>query len=604
MKNQLLNQSYRSIHKYLKKTLPLCIGLLFTGPAVTSYAADMNKVVHTYFNAAETGFDPIATNDVYSSYVDRSIFETLYSYDYLARPLKLVPLTATALPDISADGLTYTIHIKPHIFFADDPIFKGKKRELTSYDYAYSFKRILDPTLRSPNSDIFAGKFIGADQLVDQAKKVGKFNYDQPFEGIQTPDRYTLVLKLNEKDFNLPMILAHGPTAALAREVVEHYKDPQGLVMSNPVGTGPYSLNKWVRGSRIVLKYNPNYRGYIWNFKSDDPNDKKIISEMTGKKMPQVGVVDIQIIQEGQSQWLGFKQKQLDWLDLPPNLVNKALDNGELRPEYKKEGIYLSSASDLASYYTFWNMTDPVVGGLSEDKIALRRAMSMAFSNSHFINIVFNGMMIPLYSIIPPNIVGYDPNFKTSRPYNIQAANLLLDQYHYKIGPDGYRTLPNGKPLTIQYSMPTSSSSTSVAEFWQRTLKKIHIRMVAKSMQFPDYLRAQKQCAVQMGTQGWIADYPDGENFLQLFYGPNVRVSNFNCVAIPEFDRLFKKSMSLPNGPERQALFLKMTRLIEVYATVVPLDSPNTQTLVQPYIQGFKNNPILKDSWFYIDIKK
>lgn len=604
-RNQVFKKHYQSTYKKIKNvTSIVCISLFGMSFLNVANAANSNKVIHTYFIAAETGFDPVATNDLYSAGIDDSIFETLYTYDYLARPFKLIPQTATSLPQISEDGLTYTIHIKPNIFFADDPVFKGKKRELTSYDYAYSFKRIIDPNLRSPNSDLFDGKLVGTDELIEKAKQTGALNYHQPIEGIQTPDKYTLILKLKEKDYNLPMILAHTPTAAMAKEVVDTYKDAQGFVLSHPVGTGPYYLSKWIRGSRIVLKANPNYRGFIWNFKSDDPDDKKIIADMTGKKMPQIGIVDIQIIPESQSQWLAFRQKRLDWFDVTPSLSPKILENGKLKSEYIEQGITLNTSPDLSGYYTFWNMQDPIVGGLSKEKIALRRAMSMAFSHDRYLSIVNNNTGLPLYSIIPTNVVGYDENFKTSRPYNIQAANLLLDKYQYRIGKDGYRTLPNGKPLVIYYSTPVSNSSIASTEFWQRSLEKIHIRLIVKSMQFPEYLKAQKQCSVQMGLQGWIADYPDGDNFLQLFYGKNIHVSNFNCVSIPQFNALYKKSKSLPADPERQALFLEMMRLLEVYASVLPIYTPNKNFVIQPYVQGFKNHPQLRTPWLYIDTKQ
>lgn len=565
------------------------------------HAATPSKIVHTYFLGPETGFDPVATSDVYSSVVNGSIFETLYTYDYLARPLKLIPLTAMALPEISADGLTYTIRIKPGIYFSDDPAFNGKKRELTSYDYAYALKRLIDPNLRSPNSWLIEGKFLGLDQAIEDTKKNNQFNYKAPISGIQTPDKYTLVLRLTEKDYNLPMVLAHGPTAAVAHEVIDKYKNIQGIAMAHPVGTGPYVLQKWVPSSRIILKSNPTYRGYTWNFKSTDYNDRKIIAEMTGKKMPQIDVVDIQIIEEAQSQWLAFKQQQLDWITLSPTTATNALENGELKPEYKKLGMTLSGQPALSTSYAFWGLKDPVVGGLTADKIALRRAMAMAFSKEKYRNIVYKGVDTVLRFPIPPNVVGYDENFKSSIPYSVEAANLLLDQYHYKKGADGYRNLPNGKPFTITYSMSSNSTNMAIAEFWQRSLKDIGIRFKTKTMQFPDYLRAQKQCAVQMGTQGWVADYPDGDNFLQLFYGPNTNSSNFNCATIPEFDALYRQSKALPAGPERQALYLKMARVLERYTPSISTTTPYANTVVQPYIQGFKSHPMFSSYWTYID---
>ncbi len=610
----LYTRSNRFVHQRFKNKMNSSFALnaasilltsaLVLGSHVT-YAADPTKVVHTYFIAAETGFDPVATNDLYSAYVDESIFETMFSYDYLASPSKLIPLTATALPEISADGLTYTIHIKKGIYFSNDPVFKGKKRELTAYDYAYSLKRLVDPKLHSPNGWLIEGKLKGVDQLVKQAEKSGKFNYDAPVEGIQTPDRYTLILKLNEVDFNLPMILAHPPTAALAREVVEKYRNAQGFVMQHPIGTGAYVLDKWTPGSRIILKASPSYRGFIWDFKpGNDPLDKKIAAEMTGKKMPQVGVVDIQILEEPQTQWLAFKQKQLDWVSISGQLTASVLTNGKLNPEVAKTGAYLSHTITPATSYAFWNMQDPVVGGLSKEKIALRRAITMAFDKNKMVSAIYNNNATPASFPVPSNIVGYDPNYKTSIPYSVNAANLLLDKFNYKIGADGFRTDAKGKPLTITYSFAPNTTNLQLAELWKRTFDHLHIRFKTQSMQFPEYLKAQKQCHIQMGMQSWIADYPDAENFFQLFYGKNVNASNFNCVAIPQFDRLYEKSKSMPANAERAKIYQQMARILEAYNPSFAAATPYENIVIQPYVLGFKEHPILKAPWKYIDIAK
>ncbi|TCM66788.1 ABC-type transport system substrate-binding protein [Acinetobacter calcoaceticus] len=585
--------------------LTLAVLTTSTLSSLATSAADPNKVLRTYIPAAETGFDPVATGDLYSSMIQTSFFETLYSYDYLAAPAKLIPLTAAAMPEISADGLTYTIRIKKGIYFNDDPVFKGKKRELSAYDYAYSFKRILDPNLHSRSTWMLENKFQGLSKLVDEAKKTGRFNYDAAVAGIQTPDRYTLVLRLTQPDFNLAMMLAHTPTSAVAREVIEKYKDNRGYVMGRPIGTGAYELTKWVPGSRMILTARPDYRGYIWNFKAGaDPEDKKIVAQMQGKKMPQIGVVDIQVIDEYQSQWLAFKQKQLDWVELNGDIASMVIKNGKLNADIAKTGAYLSHSVDPEIMYTFWNGPDSVIGGTSKEKVALRRAIAMAFSKQNYIEVVMNGNAVAANFLAPQGVVGYDPHYKSSIPYSVPAANLLLDQFNYKKGSDGYRRQPNGQALTIEYTMTPRSDDLKSAEFWKRTFDQIGIRFKTQTMQFPDYLKAQKQCKVQMGMQRWIADYPDADNFFQLFYSKNISSSNIGCVTIPQFDALYERSRSLPNGAERDALYQKMTRLTEAYTAITPILSRYNNTVVQPYVIGFKAHPILKTPWLYVDLKK
>lgn len=565
--------------------------------------ADPHKVLRYVFPVAETGFDPAGVHDLYSAHVNGSIFETLFTYDYLASPAKLIPRTAAALPEVSADGLTYTIRIQKGIYFAADPVFKGKKRELTSADYVYTFKRLLDPNLHSPNSWLLDGRILGMDTVLKQAAKTGKFNYDQPVAGLQTPDRYTLVIRLTSPDQNFPMLLAHQPAGAVAREVIEKYRDKAGFVMGHPVGTGPYLLTRWTPGSRIILKANPDFRSFVWNFKASTAEDQKIVKAMQGKKMPQIGVIDIQVMEEGQSRWLSFIKDEIDLFALDGELTVQALQNGKLKPELAKKGVHLSRITDPSIDYHYWNMQNPVVGGMGKDKIALRRAMAMAFSADNYINILQKGDAQRLQAPIPNGVVGYDPSYKSSIPYSVKAANLLLDRYHYKVGADGWRTLPNGQPLQIDMTISGNSArSQQQAEFWKKTLDSIKIKMSTQSLPFAEALKLEKQCKTMFKSSAWIADYPDADNFMQLFYGKNINVTNNACVKIPEYDRLYEQTQKMPPSPERDALYRKMSRLLEVYMPVQIIGARYRNVLAQPRVIGFKKHPILPAEWMYIDI--
>lgn len=587
----------------LSSTL-LWASLLSSGmlPAWAMNPADPAKIIRDVFPVAETGFDPAATQDAYSSRVNGAIFENLYTYDYLASPVRLVANTAVAMPQISADGLTYSIKIKPGIYFAADPVFKGQKRELTAYDYAYSLKRLIDPTLHSPNSWLLDGRIQGTEALFEKTRKTGKFDYAQKFAGIQTPERYTLILKLNKPDQNFPMLLAHQPTAAVAREVIEKYRNSSGFAMDRPVGTGPYRLARWTPGSRIILKANPGYRGFVWNFKASRPEDQALAKAMQGKKMPRIGTIDIRVIEEAQSRWLAFNQDELDLTEIEGDLVVQALQNGVLKPALKKKGVQLSRITDPLIGYHYWNMQHPVVGGLSREKIALRRAMAMAFSTENMIRVLLKGDANRLQMPVPPGVVGYSPDYKSSIPHSVKAANLLLDRYHYKVGADGWRRQPDGKPLQIELIVGNTSRGQQQAEFWKKTLDRIQIRMVSKALPFAEALKLEKQCKTMFKSSAWVADYPDADNFMQLFYGKNIHVSNNACFKHPEFDRLYEQTQSMPPGPERDAIYRKMSRILEVNMPVLMLYSSYRNVLSQARVIGYKNHPILSSEWMYIDM--
>jgi len=577
------------------------LGLLV---APLALGADPQKIIRQAFPAAETGFDPAGAQDLYSGTIEQAIFDRLLTYDYLARPAKLVPGAAEALPQVTDDGRTYTFKVRKGIYFTPDPAFNGK-RELVAEDFVYSLKRLIDPKLRSPWAWLVEGKIVGLDELAAAAANSGKFDYDKKIPGLEAVDRYTLRIRLKATDYNLSYVLAHEPTSAVAREVIERYADESGRAMANPVGTGAYALKDWVRASKIVLEANPGYRGFTWDFQpGGDPDDRRIVREMKGKKMPQVGRVEISIIEEDQARLLAFERGEIDIMNLEAPLAPNVLDGDKLRPEFSNRGIRLSRFVDPEITYHFWNMQDPVVGGLGKDKIALRRAMAMAFNLDDEIRIVRNGQAIEAQYPIPPGVVGHDPNYRTSVRYDPAAANALLDRFGYQRGADGFRTLPDGKPLVIKYTSRPDTLGRQQDELWAKAFALLGIRMEVVKLRFPDQLKAEKECKIMMRTASWIADYPDGDNFMQILYGKNIHQSNNACAAIPEYDRLYERSVRLPaDSPERDRLYHEMARIIENYAPWRLDISRYRNELTQPQVLGFKKHPILHNEWQYIDVR-
>src|SRR5438105_10345726 len=264
---------------------------VFAAAAHSAIAADRNKVLRWEFRSAETGFDPGKVTDYYSNTIIEAVFERLLTYDYLARPAKLVPEAAEAMPQIEDKGATFVFKLRKGIYFAPDPVFKAAKREMTAHDVAYSIRRHMDPKNRSYWQWLVEGKIVGLDELARKAKATGAiFDYDAPVRGLEVIDRYTLKIRLTRTDYNFTYILAMPAMSIVAREVVEAYADDTN---AHPVGTGAYMLTRWVRASKMTLEANPNYRGFVWAFAAgDDPRDQAIVARMKGRRMPQVGVVE------------------------------------------------------------------------------------------------------------------------------------------------------------------------------------------------------------------------------------------------------------------------------------------------------------------------
>lgn len=568
------------------------------GNAKTPAQAD--KVLRIAFEAPDDGFDMVKTFNFYSGNVADVIFERLLQYDYLANPVKLVPATAQSMPVIKENGKVYIFKIKPGIYFTADPAFKGQRRELIAEDYVYSVKRILDPKNHSSSYAFIDQKIVGANALVEQAKQTGRFNYDAKIEGVKALDRYTLQFTLTQPDYNFPYILAYSTFGATAREAVDYYKDRLGM---HPVGTGPYMLSKYVPRSKIELVANPDYRGFVWNFKSTGTAwDNQLVKEMTGKKMPQIGKVNISIIEEEQSRWLAFQSKQLDFDKLTSSSIPKVLDqNNQLKPAMRQKGIRLYPNKEAEITYTMLNMRDPIIGGNNLDKIALRRAIAMSFNVDEYIRILRKGQAVKAEMLVPAGVNGHNPKYRSSIGYNPSLANKLLDHFGYKKGADGYRNLPNGKALVLKINTESGSSSVMYSELWKKNLDAIGIRADFRVSNFADNLKAATQCQYMIWGGAWHADYPEGENFTQLLYGPNVGRGNQSCYSSSAYDGLYKQAMQQP--PEkRMPYYEKMSRQIEADNPLILQDTRIRNWVIQSHVQGFKAHPIMNSNWQYLDI--
>lgn len=560
---------------------------------------DPNKILRTEFPAAETGFDPALVHDLYSNIVNEAIFEPLLTYDYLARPARLAPRAAEALPEVLEGGKVYVFRIRKGVYFSDDPAFEGRRRELTAADYAYSIKRLADPKLRSPWRYLVDTKVQGLAALIKAAEHGNQFDYDAPIPGLEMPDRYTLRVTLNAPDYNFPYILATPTLGAVAREVVERYGADTN---AHPVGTGPYRLDKWARSSRIELAANPNYRGHRWDFKPVEAGDDALAAAMQGKVLPAIGRIEISIMEEDQARLLAFQNRELDLFQLEGPLSPRMLDGDRLKPEYVAAGAKLSRIIDPEIQYPYLNMRDPVTGGASKEKIALRRAILMAYDEREENRVVHNGQGAIIDYPVPPVVVGHLPGYRRTDATNVRLANALLDRFGYRIGADGWRTLPDGKPLTITLTTRPDSMGRQQEEMWKKTYDAIKIRVAGDKKKFPEILKAEKACQLQMRVNRWIADFPDGENFMQLFYSKNIGQSNNSCTDIPEYDRLFEQATRLPPGPERDALWVDMARLLEYHGAMRVSMARHRNMIMQKHLIGYKKHPIILADWLYADI--
>ena len=567
--------------------------------------ADPMKVLKVAFPSDVTGLDPAAIQDLYGNAVSGRIFDALYVWDYLARPYRFVPSVAAGMPEISADGRVWTIRIKPGIYFADDPAFGGRRREVTAADFVYEWKRVLDPRVRSPNIDLLEHKLTGSDEAVAKAKATGRFDYDAEIPGLRAVDRYTLHLELVQPDYTFLELLDSQSLRALAREVVEKYGDESGRVMNHPVGSGPYRLKEWQPNRRILLEANPGFRDERFPAApaGADATTAAVAAAMKGKRLPQIGRIEVAVVEETNPRLLMFNNGALDLIDVPGDVAPKMIDGaGHLLPEYVKRGIVLERGTELTVTFSYFNMEDPVVGGYTPDRIALRRAICSSYNVDDEIRVIRNGQGMVATQPIPPDVAGHVPNFKGYSSYDPAAAQALLDRFGYRDrNGDGFREQPDGKPLVIHYASFTGAVYRQFDDLLQRGARNVGIRMDFQVQNFPENNKAAHAGKLQFAGFGWNGDVAD--DFMRLFYGPNSGAGNLARFRNAEFDAMFEKSHRTPDLAERTRLYEVMTKIVSTQAPWCTNAYRISNTVVAPRIRGYRKNAhYLFHPWQYLDI--
>ncbi len=584
-------------------TSVVALGITSCGDPTPTAKADANKVLRVAFPVAESGFDPQAQSDLYSSHVWRGIFESLYELDYLARPGKFIPKAAAAMPEITDGGKTWTIKLQKGILFHDDPAFNGKPRELVAEDYVFGYKRFLDPKILSPRLNEFQEfGFVGADAFYESAKKDG-WNPDLPIEGLKALDKYTLQFKLQKPDPLLMQYISFHAYVPIAREVWEKYKDAGNKIQANPVGTGPYYLKEWKRASKMVLEANPKFRGIKFPETSADPADAAVIAQMKGKTLPAIGRVEISIIEESNPRLLAFKGNTIDMVDVPADLVDNALPSMKLAPDLLAAKVNWQRVMQPALSYTYFNMEDPMIGGYTKDKIALRRAIIMSYDSDEYVRLVWRGHAAPAGQIVPPPMLGHDASVKNASKYDPEVAKKLLDKFGYvdKNG-DGWREQPDGSPLMLQFNSTPAARDREIDEFWKKSLDAIGVQVTFNKQKWPDLLKQAKAKQLQTWGVGWFASLPDGLTFPSLLYSPKIGQANYSNFKNEAFDKLYEQARYMEHSPERTAVMRQMDEIAKGFAVWENGVYRYQNTLAHPWVLGYKKHPYIEQPWWMYDI--
>ena len=522
--------------------LTVLAGLLITGCDKSSPEGERQVVIHHRLRDKVQTLDPAEVGDTVTHAVAGDLFECLYDFDYTRRPYRMVPLLAAAMPEISEDGTLYRIPIRQGVYFHDNPCFpNGKGRLLTACDFVYAWKRIANVKNRSKSWWIFDGRIVGFDDFREYTKgcRPEEVDYERPVEGLYAEDESMLVIKLVRPWPQFVFWLQYIATAPVAREAVDYYGKRIG---SNPVGTGAYQMVRWQRGSFIEAVRNPRYYMVTDDGDGSEP-----------KRLPFIDKVIWRVIIEDQPRWLLFMRGELDLNSIPKDNFGQVISMGtEMTEKMKKQKIQLKAFDEPGTFWVSFNMTDAVVG----KNLALRKAVSYCIDRPRFIELFMNGRGKIAHGYIPPVMEGYDPAISegsASRLDMDQARQYLAEAERLNGGPFGRLRLAMGG---------TDSTIRQMGQFIQSCMAQMGLSVELEMYDWPTFLEKMRNGSHQMFYTGWTADYPDVENFMQVFYSKNSPWPNQSQYVNPAFDAIYEKIAVMPDCPERTALYRQAERLV------------------------------------------
>jgi len=640
----------------MPKSLKIALPLLFIIAAVLLLPSICTnspwpteyKDTNTLFNCWSSAIKSLDTATAYFEHegvIINNIVETPVTYDYLARPYKLIPLLATEMPEpvyFDKDGkilekggdsgvvdrVEYTIHLHDDVYFQPHPCFgDGVKRLLTAADFKVGLTRLADPRLASPVFTSFSSFLLGFQECSNNIKKEVErlealtpgTNFDRypvlpdyrsiPLQCFEQLDDFTFKIVLSRKYPQALYWMAMHFFAPVAWEALEYYYSPENIDKGmsytfSPVGTGEFMLGESDLNNRIVLERNPN----------------------SDRLCP--GSIDRVVFQyerEAIPLWLKFLQGYYDRSGIPSDMFEAAVDmspGGEFELSGELAELGVSKIENVSSwiFYFGFNMLDEDVGGLSPEKRALRQAISIVLDYDEYLSIFQNGRGIAAQELIPPTIFGsqsgeagvnpytdvWDPVLKKPRRRSVQEAQELMRQAGY---PEGRK--PDGTPLVLYLDHASSGLPGFKTQFlWLRDkFRLLGIELEERPSDLNRWRDKIRQGNWQLVfNKGWIADYPDPENFMFLFKGANGvvkshgRGANYVNYASDEFDEIFNKLESMDNTPERFALLRQATAILQRDAPCCWGFHPTSMVLAHSWVKNYQIHDMMHNTYKYLSI--
>lgn len=524
---------------FLSLVICLAVCVWFSACNSGTKSSTNNKKLFRYNQSSGiNSLDPAFAKDQSTTWACHQLYNSLVQLDDSLNTQACIARSW----EITEDGKTYTFHLRNDVFFHDNACFAGGKgRPVVAADVVYSLSRIIDKKVASPGAWIF-------NHSVDSTT---------PFVAI---DDSTFQLKLSKPFRPMLGILSMQYCSVIPREAIEKYGSN---FRANPVGTGPFMYKNWKEGTALILVKNEHY------FEKDE----------SGKPLPYIDGIKISFIDNKKTEYLSFKQKELDFINsVDASFIDELLDeNGNLKPELKNMCKLLKSPYLNTEYLGFLMQAPAPAKQHPFANKKLRQAINYGFDRREMLRYLRNGVGKAAES-------GFSP-------YGLPSFNeAMVKGYHYD--PEKAMQLLNesGFDKTRQLQLYTNETYKEYALFISKQLEKIELKLKVEIVQ-PAILREwMAQGKVDFFRGSWLADYPDAENYFAVFYSKNGSPPNYTRFSNPQFDALYEKSLNQNNDEQRFALYRQMEKIIIDEAPVVPLFYDEVLRFSQPNISGLSTN--------------
>ncbi|HSV10690.1 MAG TPA: ABC transporter substrate-binding protein, partial [Hanamia sp.] len=539
---KLKKQNPLPLIKLLKQNLLLSLPFFVFLMSSCSHHEKVKNIFHYNEQSGIATLDPAFAKNQSIMWAVHQLYNTLVQID---NNMNLVPSLAKSW-DESDDNLTFTFHLRNDVFFQDNDAFPNAKgRKMTATDVVYSFQRIMDKNTASSGAWIFNGR-------VDTI---------EPFKAI---DDTTFQLKLLKPFHPILGVMSMQYCSIVPKEVVEKYgKD----FRRHPCGTGPFELVAWEEDQAMVMKKNPNY------FEKDS----------AGNRLPYLNGIKITFLQNKATEFLEFQQKRLDFInEIDPSFKDEVLTKGgELRKEWKGKIVLVKHTGLTIEYLGFLcDSTLEIVKNSVIKNLKIRQAINYGFNRKKMILYIRNSIGTAATSgFVPAGFPSFDSSVVKGYHYDLQKALQLLKEAGY---PNGVG-LPALKLLTVPLY-------ADIASYIANELLQIGITINVEVVQKSLLLEQTAKSEALFFRGSWIADYPDAENFLSVFYGKNPAPPNYTRYHNQKFDKLYEAALSEKNDSVRYSLYRQADQIMIKDSPVVPLWYDMIIWMVQPNVKNFIPN--------------